>query len=69
MTDYTPLRHYGYAPGRPGYTLCGKDKTYVGITFFPEKVTCRACVEELRHMEFMDSASGRIFSGAEAVTR
>jgi hypothetical protein len=69
MTDYIPVLHYGYAPGRPGYTVCGKDKTYVGITFFPKKVTCVACVEEVSSMEFADPSTGQTFSGSEAAAQ
>lgn len=51
MSTYAPLCHYGYSPGRPSYTICGKDRAYVMITFFPKRVTCPACIDEVQGME------------------
>ena len=41
-------KHYGKSLYRPHYTACGKWKSEVVVTFFPEKVTCEVCIEELK---------------------
>jgi hypothetical protein len=40
-------KHYGKSLYRPDLTACGKQKADVVVTFFPEKVTCDVCIEEL----------------------
>lgn len=41
-------KHYGKSLYRPDLTACGKPKCDVVVTFFPEKVTCDVCIEELK---------------------
>ncbi len=61
--SHEPPLHYGYSPERSGYTACGEVKTYVRITWFPAKVTCPVCIEEVRAMEFVDDKTGEALTG------
>lgn len=44
---YQPHRHYGQSLYRTDVTACGKWKSDVVVSYFPENVTCPVCIDEL----------------------
>jgi hypothetical protein len=48
MTDHEPIKHWAYNVYRVDTTACGKVRSDVIDTWYPEHVTCEVCIEELK---------------------